>query len=172
MIVVTYATGSGPADHAETHVNPVDDETPAETVARMLDAGQMPFEAGTPYRLIDAIPPAPWAIDWATGAITALPPPPPPVPESISDRQFFQGLAVQGLITEDEALAAVATGTIPAAMQAFIAALPEGQRFGARMVLCGAVEFHRSHPLVSAFGQMQGLDAAGLDDLWRFCAAL
>ena len=34
----------------------------------------------------------------------------------ISDRQFYQALAMKGLVTKDEALAAVQTGTIPQAL--------------------------------------------------------
>lgn len=104
--------------------------------------------------------------------IAAYVAPPAPVPETISDRQFFQGLALSGLITQEEALAAVGTGVVPAAMAAFIDQLPLEQQFGARMVLSGAVEFHRSHPLTAAFGAMQGMTSAQIDDLWRFCAGL
>ena len=38
------------------------------------------------------------------------------VPAIISDRQFYQNLAVRGVITQAEALAAVGPGTIPPAM--------------------------------------------------------
>jgi hypothetical protein len=93
-------------------------------------------------------------------------------PETISDRQFFQGLAIRGLINEDEAIAAVSSGSIPSAMLAFIAALPAEQQFSARMLLAGAVEFQRSHPLTEAFGAMQGLSSDQLDELWRYCSGL
>jgi hypothetical protein len=45
-----------------------------------------------------------------------------PAPVIISDRQFFQTLAVEGRITEDEALAAVKTGELPATLQTLVAA--------------------------------------------------
>jgi hypothetical protein len=57
-------------------------------------------------------------------------------------------------------------------MQAFIDQLPVAQRFSARMMLSGAVTFARSHPLTAAFGAMQGMTDAQIDDLWRFCATL
>lgn len=98
--------------------------------------------------------------------------PPAPVPEEISDRQFFQQLAILGLVTQEEALAAVMTGTLPAAMENFIAALPEEERFPARMLLSGATGFRRSHPLTTEFGAMQGMDAADIDNLWRQASQL
>lgn len=114
---------------------------------------------------------------FSQAAPTAEPfaPPPPPqqeVPETISDRQFFHVLAVDGLITEAEALAAVKTGDAPAAFETFISSLPEGERFNARMLLEGATTFRRDHPLTNAFGAMHGLTPEEIDDLWRRAAAL
>lgn len=99
-------------------------------------------------------------------------PPPPPVPEIISDRQFFQQLAVQGVITQAEALAAVKTGTIPTALQNLISALPADQQFGATMIVSGATTFNRSHALTIAIGQAYGWTAAQMDALWMAAAAL
>jgi hypothetical protein len=99
-------------------------------------------------------------------------PPPPSFPNTISDRQFFQQLAVAGLISEDEAIDAVAIGQMPAAIGAFINALPSEQQFPAKMLLKGAVSFNRDHPLVEAFGAMQGMTSDQIDDLWRAAAAL
>lgn len=95
-----------------------------------------------------------------------------PVPSAISDRQFFHILAVDGLITETEALAAVKTGDAPAAFETFINSLPEEQRFNARMLLEGATTFERRHPLTDAFGSMYGMTPGQIDDLWRRAAAL
>ena len=67
-----------------------------------------------------------------------------PIPD-ISRRQFFQQLAVIGVIAEDEALAAMG-GSIPAALVALVAALPADNRFSAKMLLTGASTFQRSHP--------------------------
>lgn len=104
--------------------------------------------------------------------IAAQQEPAPPTPPSISDRQFFHILAIDGLITEAEALAAVKTGDAPAAFETFIASLPEGDRFNARMLLEGATTFERSHPLTAAFGGMYGMTAEQIDDLWRRASAL
>ena len=59
----------------------------------------------------------------------------------ISDRQFFQLLAIKGIITEDEALDAVGPGIIPPAMTALIEQLPENLRFDAKMKVRGATTF-------------------------------
>lgn len=104
--------------------------------------------------------------------VTNPPPSPHPVPEVISDRQFFQQLAIDGLITQAEALAAVKVGTVPAAMQTFINALPADQQFNANMVLAGATEFRRSNQLVSTFGAAQGMTSDQIDALWIAAAAL
>lgn len=100
--------------------------------------------------------------------------PPPPVPQSISDRQFFHMLAKLGTITKDEALAAVKTGEIPAALQAFVAAIPdEDDRFDAEMLLSGAVEFRFDHPLTPAIAAANGWQhPAETGDFFRQAAQL
>lgn len=88
------------------------------------------------------------------------------VPVAISDRQFFQTLAERGLITQAEALAAVKTGDIPAAMTAIVADMPPEGQFQAEMLLSGATEFRRSHALVEAFGAAMGWSANDIDVFW------
>jgi hypothetical protein len=99
-------------------------------------------------------------------------PPAPPVPTDISDRQFFQQLAIAGIITPPEAIAAVATGTIPAALKALVDQLPADQMFGAVMLLSGAVSFSRTHPLTEAIGVAYGMTAAQIDALWTAASKL
>lgn len=94
------------------------------------------------------------------------------VPEVITRRQFFQQLAIMTLITQSEALAAVTTHAIPTAMQAFVNALPSDQQFGALMSIQGSDEFHRHHPLVVTFGQMQGMSESQVDTLWLNASTL
>ncbi len=91
---------------------------------------------------------------------------------AISDRQFFQALAQAGAITPDAALAAVMTGTLPAPIAAAVEALPQAERFAARMLLSGATAFERGHPMVAQLGAALGYDAASLDALWRQAATL
>lgn len=90
-----------------------------------------------------------------------------PPPSEISDRQFFQQLAVDGLITEAEALDAVGPGVIPASMDGLIDDLPPEQQFSARMLVRGATTFLRNHPVTQLIGQLYGLSSAQIDTLWR-----
>ena len=90
----------------------------------------------------------------------------------VSDRQFFQALAMAGDITEAEALAAVMTGTMPARIEDAVRALPADQQFGARMLLSGATTFDRHHPMVALLGQILDRDDAALDALWAAAGKL
>lgn len=96
-----------------------------------------------------------------------------PPPEVISDRQFFHALAIEDYITEDEALAAVKTGAIPATLEAVIDAIPVARdRFAAKMHLSGSVEFRYSHPLVAQLGAALGWSEAQRAALWRLAGSL
>lgn len=96
-----------------------------------------------------------------------------PPPEIISDRQFFHALALEDYISEDEALAAVKTGAIPATLEAVIEAIPYArERFAARMHLSGSVEFRYSHPLVAQLGAALGWSEAQRAALWRLAGSL
>ncbi|MDF2809489.1 MAG: hypothetical protein K0S56_520 [Microvirga sp.] len=90
----------------------------------------------------------------------------------ISDRQFFQQLALDGEITETEAEDAVATGTVPAALLAVIDTLPAEAQFAARMFLKGATTFERHHPMTLALAALMGWNANMLDALWSNAAGL
>jgi len=92
----------------------------------------------------------------------------------ISDRQFAQALALDGIITEAEALAWAARGDLPEAMSDALTEIPDagGQRFGAHMLLAGATTFERDHPLTGQLGGLLGYDAAALDALWSRAANL
>lgn len=101
-------------------------------------------------------------------------PEPEPVPESISDRQFAQQLAILGTITQPEAIAWAARGDLPAMLKQAIASLPEegGLRFGAEMMLSSATIYERSHLMTATLGALLGYDDAALDDIWRAAALL
>lgn len=120
-------------------------------------------------------------IEWAAyqawllagGVVNPVPVPPPVVPETISDRQFFQQAAIAGLITQAEALAAVQTGTVPAVLMNVINALPDAmQKFAAQMILAGATSFNRHHPLTEAVGAALGWTDAQIDQFFIDAAAL
>lgn len=93
---------------------------------------------------------------------------------SISDRQFAQILALDGVISQNEALAWASYGELPRPMELALQSIPEegGQRFGARMLLASATTYERDHPLVPMLGALLQYDAAALDDIWRRAAAL
>jgi hypothetical protein len=99
-------------------------------------------------------------------------PPPPEFPNEISDRQFYQALAQAGEITEDEALAAVGVGAIPARMMDAIALLPAEQQFPARMLASGNVIFRRDSPMVAMLQHNLGWTDAQTDGLWKLAASL
>ncbi len=95
------------------------------------------------------------------------------VEQIVSDRQFYQGLALRGFCTPEEALGAVRTGLLPPALRAFVDAIADAQeRWAAEMLLSGAKEFRRDHPFVSRVGAWAGLDTESLDDFWSQCSAL
>jgi hypothetical protein len=94
------------------------------------------------------------------------------VPQQISDRQFFQQLAVQGIIGQADALAAVKTGAMPADLQALINQLPADQQFAATMLISGATVFERNHPLTVGIGTAYGWSSAQIDALFIAAAAL
>lgn len=96
----------------------------------------------------------------ATALALPKPVPPPPVPSEISDRQFFQQLAIEGIITQDEALAAVQTGTIPAVLQKIVDQMADDQKFGAKMILSGATIFQFNHPMTIGIAMAYGWDEA------------
>ncbi len=88
------------------------------------------------------------------------------VPTSISDRQFFQQLAIEGVITEQEALNSNAA-VIPAPLLTLIGMLPEDQQFNAKMLLSGATVFERNHPMTAFIGQAYGWTDEQINDFFR-----
>ncbi len=70
-------------------------------------------------------------------------------------------------------LAAITSGTLPAALDAMVDLIAdEDIEWQARMLLAGATEFQRSNWFVDLFGAMQGLDSLARDQLWRDGAAI
>jgi hypothetical protein len=91
----------------------------------------------------------------------------------ISDRQFFQMLALTQTITQTEALDAVKVGAIPAPLQAMVDAIEDGAaRFAAEMLLSGATNFRRDHPLTEQIGAAQGMTAEQIDEFFTAAAQL
>lgn len=108
------------------------------------------------------------------GIYTPLPPTPePPAPpvHTISDRQFFQQLALEGIIAQDQALASNAA-VIPPPLLAIIDAMPAEQQFAAKMLVSGATIFERSPPMTAAIGAAYGWNDAQIDDFFRTASTL
>lgn len=93
------------------------------------------------------------------------------VPRSISDRQFFQQLAIDGVISEDEALASN-SGVIPPQMLAIIESMPADQKFSAKMVVSGATVYERNNAMTIAIGAAYGWTSEQIDDLFRAAVKL
>ena len=69
-------------------------------------------------------------------------------------------------------MVAVKTGELPALIAAYVAELPDAEKFSAEMLLSGATVFERAHPFTARFGVAMNWSAEHLDDFWRFCGAL
>lgn len=146
-------------------------------------------EEGRPIISVEDFPDgfAPWLydVDPSTKSLVLSPNPRPdptappviPDPESIiptiSDRQFYQQAALAGYITKADALAAVQSGFIPAILQQIVDnTLDPAEKFDAEMLLSGATEFKRGHPLTIKIGGAFGLSDDQLDQFWRDAAKL
>lgn len=118
--------------------------------------------------------------DFARMSVTSAVPPwdvppvePVYVPSVVSDRQFFQMAALSGLITHEEALAAVTVGAVPAILQSIVDGIEDPtQKFGAQMLLSGATIFDRNHPLTEAVGVHLGWTSEQIDQFFIRAAQL
>lgn len=97
----------------------------------------------------------------------------------ISDRQFFHGLSIWGLIPQDEAMEAVKTGFIPTALKNVIdqaeaaGQFPAGMtRFDVDILIAGATTYEYSHPVSAMIGQAFGWTDQQRADFWAFAAGL
>lgn len=73
-----------------------------------------------------------------------------PLPEVITPMQLRVQAAAAGWISESEAEAWQDGGTLPSVVSAVIGALPEGERFAARMRVKGMTTVERQNPLLAA----------------------
>lgn len=97
----------------------------------------------------------------------------PYIPNEISRRQFYEGLAKYDFITKEEALAALKTGALPTAIQTIIDSIEdENAAFEAEMHLIGSLNFNRNHPLVPVFASSQEMSEQDVLDFWLFCSTL
>lgn len=108
-----------------------------------------------------------WVGDALVGRIAELGALPP-----LSRRQLLLGLAAEGFITPQEALAAAQSGAVPAAVDAIFAQLPQAEQLGARITWAAMSQAERGNPLVGLMAAAQGVSPAALDALWRGWAQL
>lgn len=104
--------------------------------------------------------------------IAAIPPPPAPPPIVLTNRQLFAALALAGLITPAEALAAGRTGEVPAAIDAVFATLPEQDAFLARLTWATMREVPRDNPLIGAMIAAGVATAEQVDALFALGASV
>lgn len=102
------------------------------------------------------------------GTAIVEPPVTEPVPDDISRRQFFQQLFVLEIITKPEALTAIPGLNIPPPLQAIIDQLPtQSDRDSAEMLVIGAQNFNRLHPLSETVRLSLEWTVEQKDDFWR-----
>lgn len=105
---------------------------------------------------------------WNGAAIVEPAPEPIPIPNEISRRQFFQQLSNMEIISRVEALAAIQSGALPAPLQTIIDSLPtEDDKFDALMLVSGAQDFNRTHPLAEIVRQAMQWTVEQKDSFWR-----
>ena len=108
-------------------------------------------------------------LDWKEAGNTPLPPDSLDVyvPDTISDRQFFQQASILGVISQAEALAAVQTGTIPPVLQSIVDGIQNSsEKFAATMLLAGATVFERNHPFTNAVGNALDWSSEQIDQFF------
>jgi hypothetical protein len=97
---------------------------------------------------------------------------PPPAPIVLTSRQLFAALALTGMITQAEALAAGRTGEVPAAVEAVFATLPAQDAFLARLTWATMRDVPRDHPLIAAMVAAGVATAEQVDALFALGASI
>jgi hypothetical protein len=96
-----------------------------------------------------------------------------PVPAAITPRQFLLAMVGAQMITPQEAIAAAQTGTPPAFIAAYFDTLsPEMNKTAAYITFAKMSVVERTHPLVTALGELQKLTSEQIDDYFRQAATL
>ncbi|GAB9186051.1 hypothetical protein [Bradyrhizobium diazoefficiens] len=129
---------------------------PDGSVIRTTDSACIPADpANTDWRDYQA-----WLADG--GVPDPYVEPPPPAPQQVSNRQFYQQAAVDGLISQNDALEAM-SGTLPGPVDSYVRSLPSAMQFGAEMRF-KATGFPRDDQYVT--GLLQFLGAADIDQFF------
>jgi hypothetical protein len=98
---------------------------------------------------------------------------PEPSPEDIraaipplTRRQLFIALHRLGLITASEAVAAAATGVVPAALEPMFAALPEPDQTDARVTFAAFQMAYRLDPMTAMIAAAVAMTDDQIDAIW------
>lgn len=106
-------------------------------------------------------------------------PVPEPTPEDLraaipplTRRQLFIALHRLGLITAAEAVAAAATGVLPAALEQAFAALPEPDQTDARVTFAAFQMAYRLDPMTAMIAAAAGMTDDQIDAIWTSFAGI
>ncbi len=109
----------------------------------------------------------------------AAEPVPEPSPEDLraaipplTRRQVFIALHRLGLITAAEAVAAAATGVLPAALEQAFAALPEPDQTDARVTFAAFQMAYRLDPMTAMIAAAAGMTDDQIDSIWTSFAGI
>jgi len=84
----------------------------------------------------------------------------------LTRRQVFIALHRLGLITAPEAVAAAATGEVPAALALSFAALPEPDQTDARVTFAAFQMAYRLDPMTAMIAAAAGMTESEIDAIW------
>ena len=84
----------------------------------------------------------------------------------LTRRQVFIALHRLGLITASEAVAAAATGVVPAALEPLFVALPEPAQTDARVTFAAFQMAYRLDPMTAMIAAAVGLSQQEIDAIW------
>lgn len=105
-----------------------------------------------------------------------IPEPPPEDPRAaippLTRRQVFIALHRLGLIAATEAVAAAATGEVPAALEPMFAALPEPDQTDARVTFAAFQMAYRLDPMTAMIAAASGMTEEQIDAIWTGFAAV
>ncbi|PLL13943.1 hypothetical protein C0V75_00325 [Tabrizicola sp. TH137] len=122
-----------------------------------------------------------WASASARPDIAPFAPEPVPEPEPedpraaippLTRRQVFIALHRLGLITATEAVAAAATGEVPAALEPMFAALPEPDQTDARVTFAAFQMAYRLDPMTAMIAASAGMTEEQIDAIWTGFASV
>lgn len=94
-------------------------------------------------------------------------------PEAITPRQLLIGLMRSGLISEQEAVDAAKTGSVPAGIQKIFDALPTADdRTEAAITWAKMSVVERNNPLVASLAAANGMSEADVDNFFIMCSKI